>query len=113
MTKSLKLGSIIFVSLCWVTACSPKMAPTVTNDESVQILQELYPNADPQNLQHGYNLFTQNCGNCHKLHLPQSRTAAEWSKVLPPMTRKAKLTPQDAEAVTQYVMVEQKRLGGK
>lgn len=111
MRKMLTLSALagcIFV----MVNCSPKAAKTVTAGtapsaaESREMVLARYSEAQ---LASGKALFTGNCAKCHKLKAPETRTPAEWEKVLKRMIPKAKLQAEEGELVRAYVMANSKQ----
>jgi len=57
----------------------------------------------------GRNLFVNNCGSCHSLFLPEKLTAAEWTKVITEMQKKAKCSNQETALILNYLKVRSKQ----
>lgn len=55
-------------------------------------------------LQQGHDLYLNNCGKCHKLHKPDSRTNESWKKVLGYMAPKAKLDQNQSDLIYKYLV---------
>ena len=51
----------------------------------------------------GRALFVSHCGNCHQTPDPGSRSAAEWSTVVPEMMQDAKLSAEDGARVLSFL----------
>jgi mono/diheme cytochrome c family protein len=52
----------------------------------------------------GRELFLANCHRCHSLKAPASRTPEKWEGILPRMTKRAHLTPEQAADVKAYIL---------
>lgn len=66
---------------------------------------------DRHKLEEGRQIYATSCTHCHGPARIDRRTNEKWSgKVLPTMCKKAKLTPEQTEAVTAYVMTARKAL---
>jgi len=48
-------------------------------------------------------LYLAKCAKCHKLYDPATYSDEEWSKWMTKMTRKAKLTPEQAQKLSRYI----------
>lgn len=55
-------------------------------------------------LQQGHNLYLNNCGKCHKLFKPDSRSNESWKKVLSFMAPKAKLNADQSDLIYKYLV---------
>ncbi|HAH23994.1 MAG TPA: hypothetical protein DCL77_09600 [Prolixibacteraceae bacterium] len=56
----------------------------------------------------GRTLYVKHCGSCHNLHLPQQFTSSHWQEEIPYMKRKAKITDQEAQLITKFVLARSK-----
>ncbi|MFN3341560.1 MAG: hypothetical protein ACK40M_02625 [Flavobacteriales bacterium] len=70
---------------------------------------ELFPGTTLADLQKGKLIYDANCGKCHKLHQPDSRSVDSWTKIVPPMSRKAKVGPEDEKLILRYVVTMAKK----
>jgi len=66
--------------------------------------QGRWPDATLAQLEQGRSVFVQRCSGCHALPLPDSRTEAEWKKVLDEMAAEAKLTTDERVQVERFVL---------
>ncbi len=66
--------------------------------------QGRWPDSSLAQLEQGRSVFAQRCSGCHALPLPDSRTEAEWKKVLDEMAAEAKLTPEERVKVERFVL---------
>ncbi|MCW3123322.1 MAG: hypothetical protein JWQ38_2814 [Flavipsychrobacter sp.] len=62
----------------------------------------------PEQTAHAHAVFTSKCADCHELKQPGRYTVKKWSKVLPDMSRKAKLSNDDAQLLKTWVMANAK-----
>ena len=60
-------------------------------------------------LETGRLIFKGNCGECHKLKMPGTRTIHQWERILPKMIRKSKLDDNKAHLVGAYVISNAKQ----
>jgi mono/diheme cytochrome c family protein len=51
----------------------------------------------------GVVLYRKKCGGCHRPYAPSEIPAETWSKVLPDMEVRAKLTPDEAATIRRYL----------
>ena len=51
----------------------------------------------------GVVLYRKKCGGCHRPYAPSEIPADTWTKVLPEMLVRAKLTPDEAETIRRYL----------
>jgi len=66
--------------------------------------QGRWPDSSLAQLEQGRSMFVQRCSGCHALPLPDSRTEAEWKKVMDEMAAEAKLTPDERVLVERFVL---------
>jgi len=66
--------------------------------------QGRWPDATLDQLEEGRAVFVQRCSGCHALPLPDSRTEAQWKKVLDEMAAEAKLTADQRVLVERFVL---------
>lgn len=52
----------------------------------------------------GRSLYAAKCTACHRLYDPSSKDAARWPAILDRMAVKAKLTDEEKETVSRYVL---------
>ncbi|MEI8049087.1 MAG: cytochrome C [Bacteroidota bacterium] len=89
----------IFIALLFAgsVACTTQLyVPGETNVNKVE-------QASLAELQQGHDLFQNNCGKCHKLPKPDSRSNPDWEKVLAKMAPKAKLDKDQSNLVYKYI----------
>lgn len=87
-------------------ASAKLMTPTQADVDRVQ---SKYPNYSLADLNAGKLLYENNCGNCHGLKDPASRSEEKWKKVVPEMVAKVNkkskvLSEQDQEHILKYVV---------
>ena len=52
----------------------------------------------------GRELFLDRCTECHEERRPGDFTEEEWKDILPPMSRRAKLSSEQARCVEAYIL---------
>jgi mono/diheme cytochrome c family protein len=57
-----------------------------------------------EELDRGRALLLNRCGACHATPSPRDRAAADWPAQVEEMRARARLSPEDAAAVTRYVV---------
>ncbi len=82
------------------TGCFTKNAPKTTVASTKN-----YTEAE---LEKGHTIFTGSCNKCHKYKEPAQYSKQKWTKVLPSMIKKAKLSAEDGEVLTAWVMAHAK-----
>lgn len=56
----------------------------------------------------GYVLYRRKCGNCHYLYRPAEFTEMKWKSVMPVMSLKAKLSPEEKNLILNYILSAKK-----
>jgi hypothetical protein len=95
-----KLMKPVLIALLFVgaVACTTRLyTPTEANVNKVET-------ASLAQLQQGHDLFMNNCGKCHKLPKPDSRSNTDWKKVLGFMAPKAKLNADQSNLIYGYLV---------
>ena len=54
-------------------------------------------------LQQGRTLYSNNCGMCHGLYMPENYTPAQWTSVLGSMAPRTSMSASQVLLVTKYV----------
>jgi hypothetical protein len=83
-----KMRKVAFflVALVFVGCVSAKIITTSQSD--VDRVASKFPDYSLTELNNGKTLFEKHCGICHGLKDPTSRTEAQWTKIVPPMSAK-------------------------
>jgi len=97
--KSTRMKPILFaLILVAAVACTTQLyVPSAGNVNKVE-------QASLAELQQGHDLYMNNCGKCHKLHKPDSKSNQEWKKVLGFMAPKAKLNADQSNLIYKYLV---------
>lgn len=86
-----------------MVSCKPMlMMPDAVDAERAQSLN-LDVTADE--LQVSHKLYINKCGSCHSLYLPSQYDKDKWSKVIPEMAGRAKLTSDEQKKILTYLIV--------
>lgn len=98
--------SALAAGILLLAQCSPKMAVTRTDKPATTTAPAV---ATSEDMAKGQVLFGANCGKCHKLFAPESRTVQSWNRILPEMYRKSKFDEAKAKLVDAYVLTNAKK----
>lgn len=80
-----------------ITSCGTSVKETSSKtDKKVQE----FPSEE---IASGFALYGASCGKCHTLFEVKDFSEEKWSKILPPMIKKAKLDDEQSQKVTAYV----------
>jgi len=88
---------IVLAAAIIFCACSPALYMPSMTDAS-------HSGVSVDSLMIGRTLYTNHCGSCHNLHLPEQYTRAHWEKEIPDMKRKAKISDDEARLITSFVL---------
>lgn len=94
-----KLSFIAAVAIT-VAACSPKVL-TTPSQADVNRVSSIYPDYTLAQLNEGKALYLAKCSMCHAVKKPTARTAEQWQKIVPNMTKKANKNEQNIDAKTE------------
>lgn len=104
----MKLTSYIIIGLsATLFACTAKKATTASKaaaPAASDVVAEIDSKYTAAQKEEGKTVWQTNCQKCHKLYEPQSHSIAKWEKILPRMSKKAKLSVEDAGKVRAYVL---------
>lgn len=107
MKKIISITGILFAVIIMAN-CTPKVANSVADKEPTPTKAQVLASFSDEQLAQGKTIFTDNCGKCHGLKDPESRTPPQWNKVLARMIPKAKLSYDDGKLVRAYVIANSK-----
>jgi len=104
MKRSILISIVVLLS-----ACSVKLiTPTQSDVDRVSGKYKGYSLID---LNGGFALYEQKCGQCHKLKDPTSQTEDEWVNIVPDMAQKAasdqdaiKINSNDQDLILKYLV---------
>ena len=98
---------LIFIALSAVIGwqCSSALYQPLENN--------VPPGSTLADLKTGRELYINNCGSCHMLHLPGEFTEQQWQKNLHEMSERAKLNPEQTALILKYLTSTPKKLSAK
>lgn len=106
----MKYFVVLIVSLAILAGCasSQKLAPTQADVDRVS---SKFPGYTLEALTQGKTLYEQNCGTCHKLYKPRTKSEASWQQIVPSMVKKAvkkgaKIDAAGEELILKYLITQ-------
>lgn len=94
-----------------VIACAPKiLVPTASHESEAK---KKIPDITLAQMQKGHEIYIARCGTCHKLIKPTEYSDQKWEKILPVMSKKAKLIQTEYDLVHRYVFGVRAATGSK
>lgn len=106
MNRFVILFSILAGSVL-MTQCTAKKTTTSAMSPE-QVVAEVKKNYTEAQMEEGKTIYLSNCNKCHEYKEPETRDIAKWEKVLPRMSKKAKLDHEAAGKVRAYVLAHAK-----
>jgi len=97
----MKKISFLAVLLVVMVACSPKTTEAIEVVEVEETVPDAFPSAE---VAEGSQLYTDNCGKCHKFKVMSDYTQEQWKVIVPDMAEKAKLDETQENKILQYVL---------
>ena len=95
----------IFYAICFLAYCTGiKPIANVPDDQLLRIANKRWPDATKASLTAGQVIYTTKCTQCHGIKSIQNRTEAEWIHEIDDMSPKAKLTPEEKETLSRYLL---------
>ena len=97
----MKKALFIFATTILLTSCSEKTVGTVTEVKDVK--EAALPTIE---LTQGKSIYQNKCNQCHELKVIDSFTSESWKKILPEMSKRAKLEASDEAILDNYITWE-------
>lgn len=104
--KKIVLFSFIILSIA--IGCRSKKktsSSTADNSEAAQLAaaKVKFPDATEGDMKKGHELYFGTCTKCHSAKTITSISEEEWPSIIDRMAKKAKITPEEKDAVLKYV----------
>lgn len=94
--------NLIYLSLILLAGCAaPLIEPT---QQDATRASARWEGTDLNALIEGKKLYTQHCGNCHKLFRPAQFTEEKWLHELPKMKTKASIGEPQIKLIEHYLL---------
>ena len=106
MNKFTTALTIVAASVLMAQCTAKKTTTTAKSPE--ETVAEVKRNYSEAQMEEGKTLFMGSCDKCHDLKEPQARTVTQWERILPRMSKKAKLEADQAGKVRAYVLAHAK-----
>lgn len=104
----MKKSLLFLMSLgLFASSCTTKKA-TTSEKSPADIVAEVKKNYTEADMNAGKILWGENCNKCHKLHDGPEFTVSKWENVLPRMSKRAKLSDDQAGKVRAYLLANAK-----
>lgn len=95
--------TVFLLLVVLLAACSSAKFATPKQSDAVRGATK-FPGYTLADLQHGQMLFKQDCGKCHALPAPKSKTETQWRSIVPKMAKKAKVDSATEDSILKYVV---------
>lgn len=106
MNRYTTILAIAAISILMAQCTAKKTTTTAKSPE--EVVAEVKKNYTEDEMAEGKTIFLGSCGKCHDLVEPEERTVSKWERVLPRMSKKAKLEDDQAGKVRAYVLAHAK-----
>lgn len=83
------------------SAAAPSIIP---GDAQLIAIKAKYPDATAEQLKQGHSIYIGACTNCHGQKNIFKRSEASWLHEIDDMSPKAKLTAEEKDALTKYIL---------
>jgi cytochrome c5 len=70
----------------------------------VERARQKWPEASLESLNLGKHTYETRCSGCHRLYAPAAHPPEEWAKAIAEMSDRAKLRPEEQQAVLQFLV---------
>ena len=100
--------TLLFFTL-FLTACGGSKVVLSPNTPDISAAKARFPEYTFEQYEMGKAIYTKNCGSCHALHAPGSKTETTWAKSIPPMVEKVNkrgmiITPEGEALIFRYLL---------
>ena len=111
--KKLIVLFVLGTGLFLFSQCSPKTTGAITTTAKPtqeEAVAEVKKNYTEEQMEEGKVIWQASCDKCHKIFEPESHTVRQWEKILPDMTKRAKLDNIKAGKVRAYILSHATRM---
>ncbi len=93
--------AVIFFAALLLSSCGPALyIPEVRDGMNGASLNQLLK---------GRELYSEKCGSCHSVYLPEKYTIQEWTSRINEMSGRAKISREESTLILNYVSVKARR----
>lgn len=107
----MKNTTLIIISIFIISCASTKFVPPTPTQADADRASVNYPGTTLSELNEGKIHYEANCGKCHALKKPTSKSEQQWTTIVPKMSAKANkkagrevVTPAIQESILKYVI---------
>ena len=111
----MKLSILAVTAVAFLAACTPKASKSTTastpatistepTETSLSVAKTKYPDVTLDVLKKGHTLYYGACTRCHGAKNINKIDEKEWVGILDEMAPKARLLPEEKDAVWKYIM---------
>ncbi|MGZ3920526.1 MAG: hypothetical protein ACXVC7_09545 [Bacteroidia bacterium] len=105
MKKTIYLfASIIVIGAAACTSYTKTISKYTISQEQTDIAKKRWSESDLNKLNHGKSIFTKQCTECHKAFLIEGFSERKWNHEIDDMSPKAKLSPEEKQDLTYFVL---------
>ncbi len=97
-------SKVLTVLTTLIVGCATPMPMVKPTQADVDRAKTKWENADLASLQLGYTIYSEKCGNCHKLYRPAQFSEKKWLNVIPKMAAKANITDNEQQLIREYLL---------
>ena len=101
--KKLVFALMVAITVVFI-GCIPRYL--IPNDTDLKTAQTHWSSATAPQLKQGYNIYIDQCTDCHRLKKLKKYTEGDWLKVMPKMGRKAHLDSAQYSNVLHYILAK-------
>lgn len=104
--------TVLAAAIVLLAQCSPKpkaaMTSTTPPAPAKNSMSRFAVGFSTAESEKGKVVYQDNCGRCHKLFTPESRTLKQWEHILPEMYEKGKIDHEKTHLIDAYVAANAK-----
>ncbi len=95
MMKHFRIPGVLLIGVLLSCCSSSLYIPTASHVSGDATLEELTT---------GREVYVRHCSSCHNLYEPKQFAVSRWKEVLPTMQHKAKITVEEIELISKYLL---------
>ncbi|MCE3259266.1 MAG: hypothetical protein K0S12_907 [Bacteroidetes bacterium] len=114
MNKLFLLTSgLVAVTLVACTSYAKTLEKSEISQKQTEIAKNRWSESNLQALANGKQIYTQKCTECHKAFVIEKFSEKKWNHEIDDMSPKAKLTPEEKQHLTYFLLSYREMKAGK
>jgi hypothetical protein len=100
----IKFIFVVILGSAGLYACKVSQQALAITPDDTTYASSRWTGSTQEELQKGFNIYTNKCNECHKIFSPDKFSVKKWEHEIEDMAPKAKLTDIEKEQLYRYIM---------